>query len=93
VAQAIPLVELQAFWSEPAIPLRERVFAAMAYDTAARASELLGLNIQDLDRPNKQAVASGSRGAPRRRPATVRHVNGHEVALVRSGAQFVDETL
>ena len=34
----------------------------MAYDTAARASELLGLDIADLDRPNKQAVVIGKGG-------------------------------
>ena len=61
-SRAIALVELEAYWTSPGIPLRERVFVAMAYDTAARASELLGLDIADLDRPNKQAVVIGKGG-------------------------------
>ncbi len=60
--RVVGLDELQAYWSNPAIPLRERVLVAMAYDTAARASELLGLNVEDLDLANKQAVVIGKGG-------------------------------
>ena len=34
----------------------------MAYDTAARANELLNLNVEDLDLANKQAVVIGKGG-------------------------------
>ena len=61
-ARVIPLATLEAYWSDRRIPIRERVFVAMAYDTAARANELLNLNVEDLDLPNRQAVVIGKGG-------------------------------
>jgi integrase/recombinase XerD len=37
------------------VDLRERTLRQLLYDTAARASEILTLNIEDLDLPNKRA--------------------------------------
>ncbi len=47
------------------IPLLDRAFAAMAYDTAAPANELVGLNVEDLDLANKKAVIVGKGGKRR----------------------------
>jgi hypothetical protein len=64
-AQAIPLVVPQAYWTNSEIPLLDRAFAAMAYDTAAPANELVGLNVEDLDLANKKAVIVGKGGKRR----------------------------
>ena len=61
-ARVIPLSELEAYWSDGSIPLRERALVALAYDTAARANELLNLNVDDLDLANRQAVVIGKGG-------------------------------
>ncbi len=61
-ARPIPMTELEALWSDPALALRERTYWAMLYETAARASELLSLNIEDLDLANKEAVIIGKGG-------------------------------
>jgi integrase len=37
------------------VPLREKTLWRMLYETAARAGEVLALNVEDLDPPNKQA--------------------------------------
>ena len=47
--RAITLEKLQAAWNSPDVPLRERCLWALLYETAARASEILGLNVPDLD--------------------------------------------
>jgi len=61
-ARSIPIDDLQRYWTDRRIGLRERTLAAMAYDTAARANELLNLNVEDLDLANKQAVVIGKGG-------------------------------
>jgi integrase len=38
------------------LPLRERTLWALLYESAARAHEVLGLDVGDLDRPNRRAV-------------------------------------
>ena len=47
--RAITLEELQAAWNSPDVPLRERTLWVLLYETAARASEILALNVEDLD--------------------------------------------
>jgi len=47
--RAITFEELQAAWSAPDVPLRERCLWVLLYETAARASEILALNVPDLD--------------------------------------------
>jgi integrase len=38
-------------WRRDDVALRERVFWRMLYETAARAVEIMSLNIEDLDLP------------------------------------------
>jgi integrase/recombinase XerD len=44
------------------VGLREKTFWKMLYESAARADEILSLNIEDLDLPNKQARVVGKGG-------------------------------
>jgi site-specific recombinase XerC len=39
------------------VPLRERALWRLLYDSAARAEEALGLDVDDLDLANRQAKA------------------------------------
>src|SRR5436190_22800423 len=55
--RAIPLPELERLWSRTDIPLRERALWRLLYDSAARADEVLGLDVPDLDLANRQARA------------------------------------
>ncbi len=60
----LPYPELTAVWNDHRKHrLRDRVFWVMAYDTAARADELLGLNIQNIDTANRQAAIVGKGGS------------------------------
>lgn len=45
------------------VALRERTLWRMLYETAARSSEILGLNVEDLDRGNKTARVRRKGGA------------------------------
>jgi integrase len=45
------------------IPLRERAFWSLLYETAARAEEVLALDIEDLDRPGRTASVRRKGGA------------------------------
>lgn len=63
----IPLVELEALWGNHRDhSLRDRCFWAMAYDTAARADELLGVDIDRLYSANREAVIVGKGGSAER---------------------------
>jgi integrase len=55
--RAIPLPELERLWARPDVPLRERALWRLLYDSAARAEEVLGLDVPDLDLANRQARA------------------------------------
>ena len=55
--RAIPLPELERLWARPDIPLRERALWRLLYDAAARAEEVLGLDVPDLDLANRRARA------------------------------------
>lgn len=61
-ARPIDVDELTVLWRDRRYPLRDRVFWAMAYDTAARADELLGLNIENISVENRDAVIVGKGG-------------------------------
>ena len=41
------------------LPVREKTLWRLLYDTAARADEILGLDIGDLDLQNKTATVTG----------------------------------
>jgi len=54
---------LEAFLSDPDLPLRERTLYRLLYDSAARAQEALGLDVEELDRPNRRAPVRRKGGA------------------------------
>ncbi len=60
--RAIPLEELEAFLGAPRHALRERLLWRMLYETAARAQEILLLDVGDLDLANKRAMVIGKGG-------------------------------
>ena len=60
--RAIPYQDLEKLWSRRDINLREKTLWRMLYETAARAGEILALNIEDLDLPRKRAVIIGKGG-------------------------------
>ena len=62
----IPLEDLTAIWTDRRHGLRDRLFWAMAYDTAARANELLSLNIENIQIENREAVIVGKGGSAER---------------------------
>ena len=57
--RAIPYQDLEALWSRRDISLREKTLWRVLYETAARAGEILALNIEDMDLPRKRAVITG----------------------------------
>jgi integrase len=59
--RSLPIASLERLWQRREIPIRERTLWRMLYETAARADEILGIDIQDLDIPNKRARV-GSKG-------------------------------
>ena len=60
--RAIPFEALDALWSRADIGLREKVLWRMLYATAARASEVLALDIGDLDLGRERAAIRGKGG-------------------------------
>ena len=60
--RAIPYEDLEKLWSRRDISLREKTLWKMLYETAARAGEILALNIEDLDLLRKRAVIIGKGG-------------------------------
>ena len=60
--RAIPFAALDALWSRAPIGLREKALWRMLYATAARASEVLALDVEDLDAGRKRAAISGKGG-------------------------------
>jgi len=61
-ARPISYNTLSALWSDETHDRRERSYWAMLYDTAARANELLLVNIEDLDLANHEAMVIGKGG-------------------------------
>ena len=53
--RAIPLEDLEELWCQRSVPLREKTLWRMLYETAARASEVLALDVGDLDRARRRA--------------------------------------
>lgn len=58
----IPFEQLKALWTDTRHDLRERCYWVMLYETAARAEELLSINVEHLDTANKDAVVIGKGG-------------------------------
>lgn len=61
--RAIAKTSVQRLLSRRDIPLREKTLWRMLYETAARASEVLALNVEDLDLENRQAPIRSKGGA------------------------------
>ena len=53
--RSIALASLERLWERPDVDLRERTLWRLLYETAARADEVLRLNVEDLDIPAKRA--------------------------------------
>jgi integrase len=53
--KAVPRSRIDRLCRRRDVPLREKTLWRMLYETAARAAEVLSLNIEDLDLPNRQA--------------------------------------
>jgi integrase len=52
--KAIPLVELERLWRRDDLVVREKALWRLLYETAARATEALSINVEDLDLDNKR---------------------------------------
>jgi integrase/recombinase XerD len=52
--KAIPLSELERLWRREDVGVREKALWRLLYETAARASEALAINVEDLDLENKR---------------------------------------
>ncbi|MGJ6969701.1 tyrosine-type recombinase/integrase [Streptosporangium sp. G11] len=61
--RAIPRTRLETLFTDPAHPLRERLLWRLLYDTAARAEEILTLNVEDLDLEFRRARVTSKGGA------------------------------
>ncbi|MEJ2326035.1 MAG: site-specific integrase [Chromatiaceae bacterium] len=60
--RVIPYEELDALWCRLDVALREKLLWRMLYATAARASEILALDVEDLDLGRKRAAIIGKGG-------------------------------
>jgi site-specific recombinase XerD len=61
--RAIPAARLEKLFTDPVHALRERVLWRLLYDTAARAEEILTLNVEDLDLEFRRARVVSKGGA------------------------------
>jgi len=61
--RALTRDQIASLWQRNDVALRERAFWRLLYESAARASEILSLDIEDLDLPNKRARVRSKGGA------------------------------
>ncbi|WP_245655927.1 tyrosine-type recombinase/integrase [Microtetraspora fusca] len=61
--RSIPRTRLETLFTDPAHALREKVLWRLLYDTAARAEEILTLNVEDLDLEFRRARVVSKGGA------------------------------
>jgi DNA-binding transcriptional regulator YbjK/integrase len=61
-ARVLSPAEVEQLLTRAGIPLRERAFWRMAYETGARSAELLALDVEDLDLANRCARARRNDG-------------------------------
>jgi integrase len=52
--KAIPLPELERLWRRDTIKVRDKTLWRFLYETAARASEALSVNVEDVDLDNRR---------------------------------------
>ena len=61
--KAVPLEALEALWGRRDVALREKALWRLLYETAARAAEVLNLDVDDVDLPNRKARVTSKGGA------------------------------
>ncbi len=61
--RALTRNQLVSLWRRDDVALRERALWRLLYESAARANEILSLDIDDLDLPNKRARVTSKGGA------------------------------
>jgi integrase/recombinase XerC/integrase/recombinase XerD len=61
--RALTREQIASLWRRHDVALRERALWRLLYETAARANEILALDIEDLDLPNKRARVRSKGGA------------------------------
>jgi integrase/recombinase XerD len=52
--KALPLAALERLWRRDDVGVREKALWRLLYETAARASEVLSINVEDLELDNKR---------------------------------------
>jgi integrase len=62
-SRALSLSDVEQLLTREDISLRDRTLWRMLYETAARSSEVLGLDVEDLDLPNRRARVRRKGGA------------------------------
>ena len=62
-ARALSVADVEQLLARKDISLRERTLWRMLYETAARSAEVLALNVEDLDLPNRRARVRRKGGA------------------------------
>jgi integrase len=62
-SRALSRADVEALLTREDIALRERVLWRMLYETAARSAEVLRLDVEDLDLPNRKAKVRRKGGA------------------------------
>jgi len=62
-SRALSRAEIEVLLTRENIPLRERTLWRMLYETAARSAEVLRLDVEDLDMPNRRARVTRKGGA------------------------------
>ena len=61
--RAIPVEDLEGLWRRRGVPFREKLLWRLLYETAARASEVLALNVEDIDRARRRARVRSKGGS------------------------------
>lgn len=61
--RAIPNADLERLFSQPGLAVRERAFWRLLYESAGRASEVLGIDVDQLDLDNRRARVRSKGGA------------------------------
>lgn len=61
--RALSRAEVERLLTDENIPLRERLLWRLLYESAARSAEILRLDVQDLDLPNRRARVTRKGGA------------------------------
>jgi integrase len=57
---SIEPAQIEALWSSPDVPLRERALWVLLHESGAPVRSVLSLNVEDLDLDDRRALAAGS---------------------------------